>query len=287
MQINYYNNFSHQHIKSFNNPTFSSWKRTVFKSGIKHDPAIKSIMTVKYCNDTCFYRKDLNWQELVKFLINKYKDIPKVNIYNYACSNGSETYTLLSELIAQCGENKKFLPIIAKDIDPLAIKYAKEGPIPITTEEECTLNWCLNDYFKDCFQEITIDKSFVKDETSASEQKFYKPTNMLTKHVEFSIADIFKDYKNIEPDNSVVFVRNFWPYLNGDKQVKLAKNLYKQLGNNSLIVLGDYDFVSPFDCIDIILESVGFQKTEIKNVYTKNNSIFYRIKNLLNIFNGL
>ena len=41
----------------------------------------------------------------------------------------------------------------------------------------------------------------------------------LYSYIDFSVADIKKDYKNINPDNSVVFVRNFWPYIKKDENI--------------------------------------------------------------------
>ena len=88
-----------------------------------------------------------------------------------------------------------------------------------------------------------FEKYFIKDFSSNwhdGETSFYCPTKLLTDRVQFSNADILKDYKNIKAENSVVFARNFWPYLEKDIP-KLIARLSEQLGKNSTIIIGNYD----------------------------------------------
>ena len=74
-------------------------------------------------------------------------------------------------------------------------------------------------------------------------KKFFSEIKLdiFKEYVKFGVADILTDYKNIEPDNSVIFARNFWPYLGCNEQYKLAENLHSHLGKNSLIMIGEFD----------------------------------------------
>ena len=91
--------------------------------------------------------------------------------------------------------------------------------------------------------------------------------------VDFDVADILTDYKNILPDNTVVFARNFWPYLTRDiawsVQKNLLNNLYQQLGKNSYLVIGEFDNYDSKGEIKRMIKKAGFVKTSIENVYKK------------------
>ena len=39
---------------------------------------------------------------------------------------------------------------------------------------------------------------------------------ILSNYIEYSQANILEDYKNIKPNNSIIFLRNFLPYLDGN-----------------------------------------------------------------------
>ena len=60
--------------------------------------------------------------------------------------------------------------------------------------------------------------------------------------------------------------RNFWPYLDKEKQHLLAQKLSQKLDESSLLVIGSYDSVYG---IDALLHKNGFIQTKTKNVYTR------------------
>ena len=76
--------------------------------------------------------------------------------------------------------------------------------------------------------------------------------------------------KNIEPENSVVFVRNFWPYLKDDNaRIGLLNKLYNQLAPGSLMIIGNFDRVGTDYAINEMIEKVGFRPTSVEYVYEK------------------
>ena len=95
----------------------------------------------------------------------------------------------------------------------------------------------------------------------------------MTTKVDFKVSNLLHDYKRIEPENSIVFARNFWPYLKEDA-ITLAKKLASRMGENSTLILGRFD---TYGCewfgIDIIKELVtrGFsQANDTGFVFNKN-----------------
>lgn len=247
------------------NPNFNAWQRTVYRKvqqvsysdAINHfqTPMVQIVEEVQHRNDTLFFRDGSFWNSLSNYLAEKYRDISKVNVYNYACSNGSETYTFLMSLFSHFKEDfvKKFLPILAKDYDAEAIEFAKSHILPISENEVSNIRAFTNGQFERFFE-------------SGQDFDIYCNANYPVKKelidsVVFTKANVLNDCKNIEPNNSVVFVRNFWPYLSGDNQLKLAKNLYNQLQKNATVVIGQYDLMDNryVKQADDLLVNAGFE----------------------------
>ena len=113
------------------NPTFNSWSRTVY---LANEFGQKTRFP-KNCQDTWIYRG--NAKKFVKFIHDWFKDAPKINFYNFGCSNGSEAFTYVMEMDSNYEPEflKKCTPIIARDIEPIAIKYAYFGEMELEKGE--------------------------------------------------------------------------------------------------------------------------------------------------------
>jgi len=249
-------------------PSFKLWNRTVYKKDSK-----TLLNAVSHRNDTFFVRHigslkkstDVeSWIKFVEFLEEKYKNVSTINFYNYACSDGSEIYTFLVTLLSRFGKDfqSKFKEIYAIDIDKEAINKAKYGEYSLTQLEYNHI------------QELTQNKihnyfDIISDEGSQS--YIAKPKNNLKSKVKFIQADAFDDYKRIKPQNSVVFARNFWPYLEKKMPTLLGK-FEGQLKENSTFTIGNFDKnVCPFYNFDIVIEIIkkGVRQTKIENVFEK------------------
>ena len=245
------------YCNSANSPNFKSWTREVL-----HKNSDQFVKLVKHRNDTWLFRDCLDWKRFGKFIVDKYKDVPKVKVINYACSNGSEAYTFLMEMF--CHQDfdtaMKFTPIIAKDYDQKAIDYAQSGIIRIEEGEKGSVNMSTEGRF---------DLFFKKCSDFGDE--IYEPRHVLGNNVIFSQANIIEDYQTIPPNNTIVLARNFWPYLKYNDRIELARNLFNHLGDNSTLVIGSFDNIGSWDATPTrqILESVGFKPTSIEHVYTK------------------
>ena len=249
-------------------------------------------------NDTCLYRDGAYWKFFTNFLIDHFKDTPKVNLYCYGCSNGSEPYTLAMQLISNYPEEAgKFLPVMAKDYDKTAIDIAKSGKIPLTKMEMDYANYYTHDklngfidtsaknkkrfnvkmssFYNELSQDVNIP-GFEFKQTPDMEYLVnheYTVMPLLRTSVDFSVADILHDYRKIKPKNSVVMARNFLPYLEPNKTVRLIYNLGERLKGNSLLVLGTYDMecCTEHKNMDLprLLNLAGFKQTKLENVFEK------------------
>lgn len=249
------------HADNYNNSrtSFKSWNREVYRP-----TADLFVKELSHRNDTRFFRNSSFWQKLVNMLVEKYKNTQKVNVYCYGCSNGSEPYTFIMQLMSTVKENiaKKFLPIIAKDYDSVAIDVAKRNSYAIGNLEMNAITNYTNNSFDKFFEKSKIKKL----------PSHYSVKSVLTDNVQFSVANVLEDYTNIEPDNTVVFARNFWPYLSNENQKELAEKMYKQLGENSTLIIGDFDLPNKRsgNNIPMLLLNAGFNPADTDFVFVKN-----------------
>ena len=216
-----------------------------------------------YANSTGFFRLDLNlahsrkymtvgnWIGFRKTIADEFQNVPKVNVYDFACSDGSETYSLILSLVDELGEQeaKKFFPISAYDIDETMVETAKKGVIP-----------CYEDDISNLARNISDEKikSYYDIDTEASKYPPYTflASDKLKKNVDFNLASIQEKIDQIEPSNSLVLCRNFLPYLGTKDMLEVIWQLGKKLDDSSLLVIGHYDKFKVFNA----LKACGFEE---------------------------
>ena len=230
-------------------PTFSSYNANVYKDG-----------KLAYRNETELLRQDLDWDNFIDYVDKKYKDAKEINVVNHACSAGYESWSLLMMLKKTQGENyKKFMPIKARDIDKNVIKLAQKGNLELCTSEYFDAQEKFGDILNDTFR---IKK--LQENNSLSNKYLMKRRFGLKKNIEFKNSNIFDDKDLISKENTILFCRNFWPYLGGEKASELAFFLAQNMKPSSTLAIGEYDSAHN---IDKLLEKNGFKKTNIKHVY--------------------
>ena len=247
-------------IQSVNNynvrPSFGYWRReTVVKGGI-------------FRNDTSFFREQNFFPMLTKFFSEKFKDVSKVNVYSYGCSDGSEPFTFAMRMLTMKNEKepKKFFPIIARDIDSVAIQKAINNDYKlIKKEKECIEHFTHNQY----------DRFFYRPYGEPQENKEGVPVfvrSELYDNVDFGVGNIFNDYKKIKPKNTILMAMNFWPYIDFSKRKVFFKELYNHLDSGSYLVTGEFDHRGiAWNLRDFSLEltDAGFKTTSLRYVYVK------------------
>ena len=229
-------------------PGFTSNTRTVRnKSG-----------QLLYRNTTNFFRSDLNWKEFGNFIKEKYKNVDKVNIFNYACSDGSESMSLvilLKELLG--ADSEKFLPVIAKDIDSTVIYMANSNYVNMDYSDYEAINKLSGGNFGKYFV-------FPMGGIGIEADSPVRVRPELNGQIKYSTADIRQDIQNIPDKNTILFCRNFWPYIK-DGRAALVQKLAKNLQNNGLLVTGNYD-----NTVELpeLLSLNGFKRVkDLSNVY--------------------
>ena len=184
-------------------------------------------------NATRFFRDDLPWEYLGEKLDKLFPDGKKVNVFNFACSDGSEPYSLAICLIEQLGEEKakRFFPIQASDKDSYIISKAKSGTIRATKEDIENISEISNG---------KIDKYFdVKRQYNGGYTLVAK--DILKDNVKFSRKNFYDGLDDLKGENNLVLCRNFWGYLEEDEVIKSAKKLYKNLDKSSIVLIGVFD----------------------------------------------
>ncbi len=215
--------------------------------------------TTTYC-----FRDDIDWENLIKFLCMKYRDVPIVNVVAHACSNGMEPLSFLMALLVHAPQDlKKFTPIIAKDLNADNIYMAKKNIFPISAE----------DFFR--IQENTKCKylNFIeleKYKNDVNQALLMKPKKILTDNIIFEQGNIFDDVPKLSPENTILFCRNMWMYLNKQEKTKLAELLGKRLEKSSTVILGYLDVYNAE--ADKFLLREGFHRCN--NMYGTQNYLF-------------
>ncbi len=206
-----------------------------FRRKIQADYAVLS-EKVLCANYTCFFRDDIYWRGLGEMLDKLFpnKD-EKVNVYNFACSDGSEAYSLAISLIEQLGEEgaKRFFPIKASDVDEELVDIANGRKILAKESDINAINYMTEGNFSKYFRVMNKLQRGV----------YLEPTEVLKNAVEFSSKDIEDGLDEIESSNSLILCRNFWRYLSKDKLVRVAQKLYENTDKSSKIIIGDFDMV--------------------------------------------
>lgn len=243
MQINSYTPALHSpYSQKTVNYTFVAQKRSTLSFGTNDRTcfSLPNCMGIKRKTATSMFRDDMYWGDFAVRLNEHFKDLPRVNIINHACSDGSEPYTLAISLIEELGAEgaKKFFPIIAKDKDKVVIDFAKNGLINLSYEDREKLESKgidINKYFTLAPVQKSISKDNCVYETCSV-------SDDLRECVQFERGNILKDLKALDDDspNTVLLFRNALPYLNKFQINKFLKLADKKLGENSILSTGEF-----------------------------------------------
>lgn len=243
---------------------------------------------------TCMFREDINWKSFASYLSKRFSNCNKVNTYVYACSDGSEPYTLSMTLKYKLGDTaQKFYPIHAKDIDEKMIAsnvywQNDRHSYPMETERSIrnlfvknfgsdNSNFALFSFEKDKNTKMQIEDMKVRK--ICDEPGFLDNT---LKSVEFSCANIIEDVDNIDTSAPcLVMCRNMWPYVEPKEYFKFAKRLYNKLPKGSVVVIGSYDYSGEIgrkksDTFPKALFKAGFVPIKsYKNFLQKGTSLIF------------
>lgn len=229
--------------------------------------------SVLYSNYTLFFRNDLNvsrsatltpgtWHGFRRQIAKEFKDAGKVNVYNFGCSDGSEAYSFALSMIDELGEKtaQKFFPIKAYDIDEDVLSVATSGKIPCDFEDLNRLSKNIKE--KNASKLYDIDFS----SSSSSYPLYFIPSSNLSLSVNFEKGNILEKVDEINPSNSLILCRNFWPYINPSDRINALEKLCSRIDETSRIVIGNYDKFA----IMHLLEEFGFEEV-VPLMYKKSS----------------
>lgn len=226
---------------------------------------------VVFSNFTYFFRGDFMescskncWSSFSRLVDKQFKDCEKVNFYDFGCSDGSEAYTIIMTLKEKLGEekSKKFFPIYAFDTDSVVLKSAKSGIVDATFDDAKEIYYATSD----------VDKYFFVEKNSDSNKDYpykLKAKDSLKDSVCFNKGDFLAELDNIEGKNSIIFCRNFWPYLTYKQRDLAARKLAEKLDDSSIVVIGAFDGSKA----SAPLYREGFMEVAM-NVFKKNRKGF-------------
>ena len=268
---------------NFNNISFKSTTRTTYKGSTgevfvlptyRRGSAYSSLKTkikITSSNSTSFFRKDLNWQTIGKTFKKQFPK-EKVNVYDFACSDGSEAYSLVIALIEQLGEKqaKRFFPIKASDIDPQIINMAKSGTIQATQDDILAI--------ESMIKKGGIKKYFKVTELGG-ERYLLTPKEMLSTNVIFEQSSVSQALDEVQKDeNNIILARNFWKYLSQDEITDASWKIAQNLNKKALIIIGNFDSnrtkETPF-----FLKALGYEPKKGDS----NKNILYFDNNYINL----
>lgn len=210
---------------------------------------------------TWFFRKDLDWENFIKYQIELFKDKKNVNIVQFGASDGTEAYTYIMSLFEYAPEEEaeKFFPIASYDIKDTMVKIAKNGYIHIYPDDETRMN-NIGIGWKKYFKRPEVEPHDYIQTT------LYSVKNNLKNRVNFQQGDMFKLLPQIEDEsNTVVLCRNCLGYF-PEKIVQFIQTASQVLKKDSLFIIGLLEQDEPY--IEDILRINNFQKV-MQNVYKK------------------
>lgn len=259
MKVNYgYRMYNPNYYKYNHNPSFGTNGRVY-----------KSQYGVEMGTMTYPFRSDIDWKKLTEYMIRHFKNKDKVNIVQFASSDGSEAYSQIISFLER-GKNEdigKFFPIYAYDIDEEIIKAAQSGLLNIHPENMEHINHNCKDYteyFKKSSKNLEIKNNvydlFQKKYTT------YAVSEDVKKKVIFKQADMFDILVHLEDDsNTVLMCRNVLGYFS-DRVIKnTVEMVSRKLKKDSLFIIGKIDTDS---WIKNYLKANNFREI-IKNVFLK------------------
>lgn len=208
-----------------------------FKSTLR-DYKLKEYNGKFFGNYSWTFRHDLNWYKLAAHILESFENKDRVNLIQFASSDGSEAYTTLISLI-ECSNEKqveKFLPLKAFDIDPIIVNAAKTHLINLTDDDVDELKKIevFDKYF--ILNKENLD---IEDDVKVKSSKTYAVDEILSKNIDFNVGDMFKKVDDIKDNsNTVLFCRNSLAYFEKPEIEKFIKKVNNKLNKNSLFVVG-------------------------------------------------
>ena len=228
--------------KTSNGQTYTRPYYSMQEANNEFDNKVKGIVNA---NCTYFFRSDIPWYHLAGYLKSQYPT-GNVNIYSLACSDGSEAYSIIIDLISKLGkkEAQRFLPIKAHDADREIIEEAKNGEIYASIQDIERIRKTIKDN-EEIERFFDIEKLTQPIKGSVDDEKLeyiLHPNEIWRKNVIFECKDIEDSIDEIQGGNNFISARNFWKYLSGEKCGNATYKLRQNMSLTDRLMLGNFDY---------------------------------------------
>ena len=233
---------------------------------------------------TSAFRPNFNFEKFVRFIYQKYKDVPHVFFANHACSSGEETFSFAAMLIDMLGakEAEKFFPIFGLDYNKGNIESAKSGMFKASADEIRRIEGTLSDPHKFFDYKYNKDDNFYvpQYEFDSVSRLSYPKTNVkvtakpiIADNIKFYKSDVFKDVDSLPDKNIILAIRNLWLWLTDDQRHLLVDKIADKFQESiSTLIIGDADMLAT-NIHDLLLEK-GFEESKVQYVYEKRKPKF-------------
>lgn len=175
--------------------------------------------------ETYFFREMTHLERSVELMRELLEKMDKLRILCLGCSSGEEVYTL-SILIHERGLlfPSKDIRIIGIDIDPKAIKKAREGKYTANSIRS---------------KDIPLERYFTRD------GKFFRIKESYKNIVDFRQGNIiesktFNDFLDI----AMVFCRNVFIYMTEAALLEAINNIYRILSEDGYLIIGSAESIT-------------------------------------------
>lgn len=202
---------------NYTSPVFKGYDRTVKDEN----------NFIVHRNTTRMYRQDICWQDFADFLEDYFHGQNQVKVYSFACSDGSEPYSLVTALKSRTSNPNKFFPVMASDYDSEIIKQAKKGRYELSASEFDSMRKVTNNSWGNYFNLI--------------DSRTIEPNGKTKSCVQFKTEDIMDGLDSLQKGPKVIMARNFWPYLKGGDKEAVIKKLKEKMDKDSILVIGAFD----------------------------------------------
>ena len=263
-KFSYYNNYNYP------------IKKQSFRGQVGYLTDVADI--IKCRGNTEWFRSDIAWSKIAKFLSEKYHDVKNVLVVCHACSSGEEPYSLRIKLKTDLGVEADKFSIIARDLSPSNIEKAKDGRLTARYTEMEMITKMTNGHPEKFADIITLGNSSV---ITPDENKFEYYKSLMSKEhlvvakeklkedIDFAVGNIFDDIKTYPEQNTVLFLRNVWQYFTGMEREYLMSEISRKFADDSSVLfIGRSDIDN--SNIPYLLEKYNFIETDFPLAYVKN-----------------
>lgn len=253
--------------------SFYTYKQPYFGTNCRsYEKDGKNIGTQTY-----MFREDLDWDKFTEIINKNFRNKEKVNIIQFASSDGSEAYTQIISLLEKYPKTAdKFFPIQAYDVDLEILNAAKSGRINISNTDINIMKEngvIFNRYFKNTSKNLYIPNDifsyveYMPKKLPSYCTQSYAVSPELTKRVNFKYGNMFDVIKNIK-DNSdtIVLCRNILGYFSKEQVDEFLTIASSKLKSKSLLVTGFHDIKENY--FEKLITDKGFKQV-MQNVYRR------------------